>query len=310
MFNIKVLLNIHEFFGSIRCLFVLLLVLSVVVQTSGAVPNLTVSLSSFKEQVTLADPNQERPVLLAAKQGVSFDPLILRLGINNPSGRELSVLWPEFPARTLVPLFQKTSDGKIIPPQVKWSAGLIEDSIRIPPGGTYEVLLYLEELFPLGIPPGTYNIRLKYTPDYKTWVQTNSVFLQITPISNEHKKQFEEVIAILQGGIEYKAKRANRFLARVPNSPFCNILRLEAARSQMVLRNFESASNTLDLVIGDQKSTTFQKNQAYWRKGHLLKKAGKLEEAIKCIEKSQLRTAYRDAMQWKTEREFSKKKEE
>lgn len=281
--------------------FAIFLVLITQRQTKADVANLGVSLSCFKEQIVLADPNQERPVLVPVNETTSFDPVVLKLTISNLSKQDIPVLSPEFPPRTLLPFFQRKTDGKLVPPQVKWSASLIHDYINIPPGKTYEVLLYLEELFPLGIPPGAYDVRLKYTPDYKTWIQTNSILLEITPISNEDKKQFEEVLAILQGGIEWKAKRANRFFARVPNSRFTNMIRLEVAPSQMALRNFESAHNTLNLVIADQNATTFQKNQAYWRKGHLLKKTGKLEEAIKCMEKAQFRVAYRQAVKWKKE---------
>lgn len=299
----------REFGGSMRCLLVPLFVLSVFTKVNGAVPNLHVSLSCFKEQVVPTDPNQKRTVLVSVNEAKPFDPIVLKLTISNLANQNILVLSPEFPSKTLSPFFRRTADGKLVPPQVKWSAGLINDYINILPGKTYEVLLYLEELFPFGIPLGAYDVRLKYTPDYKTWVETNGIPLNVAPMGEEEKKEFEEVEAILVAGFAYKPEGVKRFLAKHPNSRHRTLLRLEAARSLIALKEFDSASSVLNTIIADQTANSFKKNRAYWQKGHLLKKMGKLEEAIECMEKSKFRHAYRDAMKWKKEKERSKKKE-
>ncbi len=230
----KKLKSRRKFVGSMRCLLVLLFVPSFFTKANGAVPNLSFSLSCFKEQVVLADPNQKRPVLVPVNEVKPFDPVVLKLTITNPSNQDVWALSPEFFPKTVLLSLRRTADGKLIPPQAEWLTIPIGDYITISPGKPYEVLLYLEELFPYGIPPGACDVRLQYTPDYKTWVETNSISLKIAPMSEEEKKELEEVEAILAGGFAYKpeakAEAVKLFLAKSPDSRHRNLLRLGDVR--------------------------------------------------------------------------------
>ena len=98
--NKKVLLSNRELFDSMRYLLVPLFVLSVFIKANGAVPNLSVSLSCFKEQVVFADPNQERPVLVPVNEATSLDPVVLKLTISNLSKQDIPVLSPGFAPNT------------------------------------------------------------------------------------------------------------------------------------------------------------------------------------------------------------------
>lgn len=281
--------------GFLRCCFCIFLVLFIRGQAQCGDANISVSLSCFREQIGVSDPNQGLPKLIPITEANSLDPVILKLIITNKSTKDISVLWPEFPGRTVVPNFRNKSDGKQIPPQVRWMrSGFSNDYITIPQSKNYEVLLYLEELYPTGILPGSYEMQIQYYSGYKPWLQTNSISLTIAPQSEEEKKQLSDYIRVVRTG------GAELFLKENPESRFRSDVYIAIALNQEHLKNFDAASKAYDLIISDKKASTFQRNQAYWRKGHLLKKTGKLEEAIKCMEKAKfIRSAYRDAMKWK-----------
>ena len=131
MCNPKKLKSNRKFVGSMRYFLASLFVLSVFTKANGAVPNLSVSLSCFKEQVVLADPNQKRPVLVPVNEVTSLDPVVLKLTISNLSKQDIRVLSPEFLPKTLLPYFRRIADGKVIPPQVECSAMLIQDYINM-----------------------------------------------------------------------------------------------------------------------------------------------------------------------------------
>ena len=60
-------------------------------------PNISISLSCFKEQIGVSEPNQKQPKPISITEANYLDPLILKLTITNKSVKTISVLWPEFP---------------------------------------------------------------------------------------------------------------------------------------------------------------------------------------------------------------------
>ncbi len=266
--------------------------------------DIKVSLSCLKEQTDVNE--QSKSQYVSFSEARPFDPLILKLIIANDSTTKKSVLWPEFPAGTLTMNLHNQSNGKHVTPQVKWSISLSSDYIDIQTGKNIEVLLYLEEPFPLGIPSGKYNLSLQYTPDYQNWFQTNTVSFIISPQSEEEKKQLEDYIKVMQtGGYEYTLKYGEEFLSKYPTSRFRSDVYLEMAREYTnTYKKYETARNMLDMAISDKSSTTYNKGIALYKKARLLKdKMGKNDEAIDCLEKSQLRWAKKEVEQWKKEKD-------
>jgi len=285
-----------------RWISVVLLLLLASTQIRAEQKRLSVSLSCFKEQIAERDPNQEAPVLIPTRQVVRFDPVVFKLVITNNSEKDISVLSSEFIPRTVIPIFKRAVDGKLQPPQVKWLASHISDYVNIAPGKSCEALLHLEEIFPLGLPEGAYQIRFNYTPDYITWIRTNTVNLEVTPLTETGEKQFKEVLKILQAGVGVsKSEEAELFLKSHPDSRFANMLRLELANNQMAQKNFPAAISTLELIMVDEQAKNFERNKTRWLKAHILKKIGKLDDAIQCMEKVQFRYAKREVIKWKKE---------
>jgi len=151
--------------------------------------NIDISLSCFKEQVGISESNQVTPRLIPVTEVNSFDPIILKMTITNKSAKEISVLYPSIIHRNVILSFRNKVSGEQIPDQVSWIAGRSSDFITIQQGRNYEALLYLEQIYPNGIPSGSYEIKVKYTPDYKTSLQTdsNSISLTIAPRSEDEK---------------------------------------------------------------------------------------------------------------------------
>jgi len=270
-------------------------------QLSSEDPNISISLSCFKEQVGISEPNQVLPKLILITDANFLDPIVLKLTITNKSTKEISVLYPDLIHRTAILSFRDTTSGQQVPNQVRWIGGISSDYILIQPGKSYEALLYLEQIYPNGISSGTYEISLQYTANYnKPMLQTNSISLKIASPS-EVEKKLSTNYRRYQDGLEI----GEQFLKENSIGYFRGLVSIRMAREQIQVNNFEAASNIFETIVSDESSTTFQKGEALYLKARLLKdNMGKLDEAIECLEKSPLRSAYVEVEQWKKEKEL------
>jgi hypothetical protein len=270
-------------------------------------PNISISISCFKEQVGISEPNKILPKLTSVTEANFLDPIILKLTITNKSIKEISVLYPDLIHRTAILSFRDTTSGQQVPDQVRWIGGISSDYILIQPGKSYEALLYLEQLYPNGISSGSYEIKIQYNAGFKSLLQTNSIFLSFVPQSGDEKQHVANFIKYAREGGDINDIEA--FLRENPVGKFRNRIYLKLAREEIGSKKFEAADHILDTIISDKTSTTFQKGEALYVKARLLKdNMGRLNEAIECLEKSPLRSAKSEVEQWKKEKEFQQKK--
>jgi hypothetical protein len=125
-------------------------------------PNISISLSCFKEQVASSEPNQILPKLIPVSETFFLDPFILKLTITNKSTKEISVLFPHLVYRTAILSFRDKATGEQVSDQVRWSLGAMDIGyVNIQKGKSYEALLYLEQIYPNGISPGDYVLSLR-----------------------------------------------------------------------------------------------------------------------------------------------------
>lgn len=269
--------------------------------------DISISLSCFKEQVGVSEPNQVLPKLIPVTEVNYLDPIILKLTITNKSAKEISVLYPDLIYKTAILSFRDKASGQQIPDQRRWIGGRGSDYITIQPGRSYEALLYIEQLYPNGISSGTYEISIQYIPNYnRPILQTNSILLLVAPQSEDEKKHVANFIKLAEkwGSTEDK----ELFLKENPVGRFRNRIYLRIAGEQIQLKKYEDASKILDDIIFSKTSTTYQKGEAWYQKARLLRDhLGKLDEAIECLEKSPLRSAKNEVERWKKEKDSQKK---
>jgi tetratricopeptide (TPR) repeat protein len=262
--------------------------------------NINISLSCFKEQVGISEPNRVTPLLIPVTVANFLDPIILKLTITNKSAKEISVLYPDFIGRNVILSFRDKVTGEQVPDQISWLAGRSSDFITIQQGRNFEALLYLEQLYPNGIPTGAYEIKIKYTPDYKTSIQTDSIYLTIAPQSENEKQYFANYIKFIQEDTE----NLELFLQKNPVGQFREPLYQLIAQKQIRLKKYEDAISILDAVLSDKNATTYQKGQSLYIKARVLKDyMGNSKDAIQCLEKSPLRSGQVEAKKWKNLKE-------
>jgi tetratricopeptide (TPR) repeat protein len=256
--------------------------------------NIGISLSCFKEQVGYSEPNKITPKLIPVTDANFLDPIILKFTITNKTQKDISVLYSDFRSKIIKLKLIDISMGQQVQEQVRWDMGS-SDFVEIQQGKTFDVLLYIEQLYPDGISSGDYELKLEYAPYGKAWLQTNSIFLSFKP---QNKQQNENYLKFVRG-FEMK-EDIELFLKENPVGLYRSRIYERIASEQIRLKKYEDAIKTIDKIISGNTTTTYQKGKALELKAGILREyLGKQEEALKCIEKSPLRSSHLQAELWK-----------
>jgi len=220
----------------------------------------------------------------SAQEAKTGYPVDFTLTIRNLSDEEVSVRYPLVPQMTVIPAFKDLATGKTFGPSVKWLVAPFSETFTIQPRESYQCAIYLEELFPSGMPPGSYEVWFKYNPGDRTWLETNRLQLRVHPLSKEDVEERAQARQVVHGNREERARRTLALREKYPNSKFLPGVRLESGIRRLKRKRHQDAENALQMVLDNPNASSYQKRQANFYMARSLRDRGELGKAIPFLE--------------------------
>jgi len=101
-------------------------------------------------------------VSLPKKEYRKYEPVVFTLGVANQAKDIVNAVLPVWPTTRLLTIDLK-KDGNAFAQQIKWSGPGSAEVFRIPAGQAVRIELDLSALYPLGLEPGGYSLKVTYT---------------------------------------------------------------------------------------------------------------------------------------------------
>lgn len=197
-----------------------------------------------------------------------------RMLLTNPSVRRNSV--------KIVLTYQ---DGK------KTEGNVVRDSfgarknVDLLPGEEKTFIIDLADSFTNTTTPGNCSIKLEYTDDYKTYVESNKISITISPHPNkEEVTDYYNTFAAVSGD---RMSNARAFLKKYQgeNSIFENRVRIKLAQKlYYYIKNYSEVIEVLEPIINKKNVRQNDSKSASWFSGLAYYELGNKEKAIEMME--------------------------
>ena len=140
-------------------------------------------------------------VALPKKEYRKYEPVVFTLGVANQAKDIVNAVLPIWPTTRLLTIELK-KDGKAFAQQLKWSGFGSAEVFRIPAGQAVRIELDLSALYPNGLEPGTYSLKVTYTHETLVLPAGEAPFTVTTAAADDEAAAKDLQAAYQSGGVQ------------------------------------------------------------------------------------------------------------
>lgn len=228
------------------------------------------------------------------------EPVVLAITVTNTGKESVKLPEPSVLQKTLT--IELSSNGQGVSPQKKWGGAFEPPTVELAANGSLKREYDLTRLFPYGLPPGKYEVRVRYHIDDGRWVISEPLAMAIDVPSEEEAAMAKEYQAVLQGGEHADVVRLGmEFLRKWPGAAYENHVRMQVAFAlQKTGRTAESLA-MYNRVSLSPSVPDWLRCEANWEAANLLYKEGDVSAAVERVRSVDTDEARKVLKEWTTE---------
>ncbi len=209
------------------------------------------------------------------------EPIVLAITVTNAGKESVDLPEPSVQQKTLV--VELSSNGRSVSAQMQWCGAFDPPTVELAANGSLKREYDLARLFPCGLAPGKYQVKIRCQIDDSRVVISEPLTIAIDVPSEKEASMVKEYLVVLKdgGGNVDVARLGMEFLRKWPEAAFENHVRMEVAAAFASMGSHAESLFLYNRVAESISAPDWEKQEANFRAANILAKGMPKAEGAK-----------------------------